>query len=437
MNIFHEVAQAIQSIFSEETDELAKKTGFIKRQRKLTGSLFIKTLLFGWMQNKPASVEALVRAGFTHKLYISGQGLTKRFTEESAYFVSRVLENALRRVIKSTAVDIEVIKRFSAIYIADCSKIALPNELKNIWRDTGGKASKAGVKIDASLELKTGELQFGLLTGKHCDSKTPIAEQAYEKGVLHLRDLGYFSLKRLKAQNERGEYWLSRLQPRTKVFTESGQPIDLTYYLKNNSQYSNQFELNVTVGTQEHVKARLIVYKLNQEAASRHRARLIENAKKKGRKPRQESLTLCDWNLFITNVEKNKLSLQESLMLYRVRWQIELLFKLWKTHCQLADSLSENPYRILCELYIKLLIVLIQHWIILTGLWVIPERSLVKGVQMIREQSAHLAYVINDNEQLILTLQDIAQRFLIGCSINKRKAKLNTVDLMINCKSLS
>jgi hypothetical protein len=41
----------------------------------------------------------------------------------------------------------------------------------------------------------------------------------------HLRDLGYFNLA--QKQDKRNEYWLSRLQPRTKVFDELGQPIDL------------------------------------------------------------------------------------------------------------------------------------------------------------------------------------------------------------------
>jgi len=36
--------------------------------------------------------------------------------------------------------------------------------------------------------------------GKHADNRTPIAEKEYEEGVLHLRDLGYFNLSRLKAQ---------------------------------------------------------------------------------------------------------------------------------------------------------------------------------------------------------------------------------------------
>lgn len=432
MPVFHDVALAIQSIFSEETDQLAKETGFIKRERKITGSRFIKTLMFGWMQNKSPSVEGLVRAGYRHNLHISAQGLDQRFTEKSADFVHCILEKALTKTIKSMSVDTEILNRFSAVYIADCSQIVLPNDLHTIWQGTGGRGStsKSGLKIDASIELKTGELTFGVLEGKHADSCTPIAEKEYKAGALHLRDLGYFNLARMKKQDKRNEYWLSRLQPRTKVFDELGQPIDLLTYL--NTQPCSQSELNVTIGAEERVETRLFTCKLSQEVASRRRAKLKKNAQKKGRTPSAESLALCDWNLYVTNVEKEKLSIKECLILYRVRWQSELLFKLWKSHCQLVNSTSENSYRILCEIYTKLLIILVQHWIVLTGLWEIAERSLVKGVQMIREQSAHLAHVVNDYEQLVSTLKDISQRFSYGCSNNKRRKKLNTVDQMAN-----
>ena len=212
------------------------------------------------------------------------------------------------------------------MYIADCSKIRLPNELQDIWQGTGGSGSmsKSGLKIDTSIELKTGELDFGLLDGKHADNRTPIAEKEYEGGTLHLRDLGYFNLSRLKSQNRRKEYWLSRLQPRTKVFDESGQLIDLLSYLNDKTQQCNQFELNVTVGVEERVEARLIVCKLSQEVLSRRRAKLKKNARKKGRTPSAESLALCDWNLYITNVEEEKLNIKECLILYRVRWQIDI-----------------------------------------------------------------------------------------------------------------
>jgi len=54
---------------------------------------------------------------------------------------------------------------------------------------------------------------------------------------------------------------------------------------------------------------------------------------------------------------------------------------------------------------------------------------------MIREQSAHLAHVVNNYEQLILTLKDISHRFSYDCSLNKQKRKLNTVDQMANCNA--
>ena len=302
MSIFNDVAHAMQSIFGEDIDQLAKETGFIKRERKVTGSRFVKTLLFAWMQNKTPSVEGLARAGFTHNLQISAQGLTKRFTPESSRFIRCVLEKALTKVVKSSAVNIEVLNRFSAVYVADCSKIALPNELKDTWQGTGGRGtmSKAGLKIDASIELKTGELQFGLLHGKHSDNKSPIAQQEYEKDVLHLRDLGYFKLSRMNAQNGRKEYWLSRFQPRTKLFDENGQAIDLLKYLKDESEHCNQFEMNVMVGAEEQVQARFVCCKLGEESANRRRAKLNKNARKQGRKPSVESLALCNWNLSLT-----------------------------------------------------------------------------------------------------------------------------------------
>jgi hypothetical protein len=62
--------------------------GFILRQRKLTDSNFIKTLLFGWLQNNDPSVEALARAGFGHGLTITEQGVDKHSTEKADTFSS-------------------------------------------------------------------------------------------------------------------------------------------------------------------------------------------------------------------------------------------------------------------------------------------------------------------------------------------------------------
>ena len=72
------------------------------------------------------------------------------------------------------------------------------------------------------------------------------------------------------------------------------------------------------------------------------------------------------------------MTLEEAMTLIRIRWQIELLFKLWKSEGHIDESRSESPYRVLCELYAKLIGMVIHHWIILTGCWQRPNRSLVK-----------------------------------------------------------
>jgi len=142
-------------------------------------------------------------------------------------------------------------------------------------------------------------------------------------------------------------------------------------------------------------------------------------------------LALAAWNIVITNVPADKLNLSDCFLLYSLRWQIELLFKLWKTHAKVGHSQSANPYRILCEIYAKLLGVVISHWLVLAGLWQIPQHSLVKGFQMIREQSTRLANCLNDLELLTQLLCEFAERFKTGCSLNPRKKHPNA------CQQLS
>ena len=64
--------------------------------------------------------------------------------------------------------------------------------------------------------------------------------------------------------------------------------------------------------------------------------------------------------------------------------QIELLFKLWKSQGRVDKSKSQKPWRVLTELYAKLIGIVIQHWVILTALWKYPNRSLVKAAQTVR-----------------------------------------------------
>ena len=228
-----------------------------------------------------------MRAGFSHDVRISAQGLDKRFTEKAAEFVKRMLEEALGQVIKaSAAVDVEILQWFSHVYVADGSLITLPDELHEYWQGTGGAvgSSRSALKLDTCIELNTGQLQCNLQHGKQSDNRSPLANAVYERGSLRLQDLGYFNLERMKAQSERGEYWISRYQINTTLFDEQGLTIDLPSTLHGLKLAGvRQRECCVELGVKIHLKARLLLMALPEEAAARCRAKMKEIAVNNGR----------------------------------------------------------------------------------------------------------------------------------------------------------
>jgi len=117
------------------------------------------------------------------------------------------------------------------------------------------------------------------------------------------------------------------------------------------------------------------------------------------------------------------------LCLQRLRWQIELLFKRWKSDLSLDEWRSQHPHQILCEVYAKLLIALIQHWLFLLACWHIPRRSLVKATQTLRKHAFHILAALHDVHLLAHALHIILPA-LARCTIQKRKTRPATFQLL-------
>jgi hypothetical protein len=120
-----------------------------------------------------------------------------------------------------------------------------------------------------------------------------------QPGSLNLRDSGYFSLDNLHpiAQTKQA-YYLSRLLYGTGLLTPEGQPLKLHHLLKH--QPRQPFEMNLLLGVDHKLPARLIAIPLPQAVADRRRQRAKENARRKGRTPSAQYLVTLDWLLFVT-----------------------------------------------------------------------------------------------------------------------------------------
>jgi len=161
MDILSRVAEGMQGVLTEAADIIGRKTGFIKRLRKLSGSGFVQTLVFGWLSNPDSTVEELCQTAATLGIDISPHGLNKRFTPEASDCLQKVLESAVSQVISDDPVAIPLLQRFNGVHIQDSSTVVLPDELAVIWTGCGGSTTQntsSSLKLHLRLDLNTGKL---------------------------------------------------------------------------------------------------------------------------------------------------------------------------------------------------------------------------------------------------------------------------------------
>ena len=164
---------------------------------------------------------------------------------------------------------------------------------------------------------------------------------------------------------------------------------------------------------------------------AQRRRQLKDQARKKQRQPSKARLARCDWTIYVTNAPTTLLRGDEALILARARWQIELLCKLWKPHGGIDRWRSENPWRILCEVYAKLVAMVILHWTLLTAVWVHPDRSLVKAAATVRSYAVMLAGAMRGLLSVVVVIEQIGLCLSVGCRIGRRRQHPTTWQLLL------
>ena len=159
------------------------------------------------------------------------------------------------------------------------------------------------------------------------------------------------------------------------------------------------------------------------------REQIRETARKHGRQANERQLALAQWTILITNVPAELLSVAEVLVLARARWQIERLFRLWKEGGQIDEWRSKKPWRILCEIYSKLIAQVVQHWCLLLT-WQQPDRSLVKAAKVVRSHALQFIEVLMGESSLEQLLRKL-QRGMARCRLNRRAKHPNLSQLLL------
>jgi hypothetical protein len=181
---------------------------------------------------------------------------------------------------------------------------------------------------------------------------------------LTLFDLGYFKLATLKAISAVGAWFITRLHPQTTVYWQATDPhsADVLGYLER--QAAAVGEVTVYLGVDDRVPVRLVFSRLSDKQLAQKRRKARQNAKRKQRPCSATHLRWLAWHICITNLPAVRLSAQQVLLVYHLRWQIELVFKLWKSHAHLTTVRFTTPAHVTCLLYAHLLSLLLFQWLI-------------------------------------------------------------------------
>lgn len=423
MSSVTEIACAMKSLLTETARRLGRESRFVERRSKLDGAAFAQTCVLGWSEHPTASLSQLSQVAASAEVVITPQGLDQRFDQQATVFLRSLLEEAAHLLFAATPTSLPILARFPAVQVQDSSVIGLPDGLATVWQGCGDAVGGhlAALKIRPCLDLLSGTLHELLLaTARTPDQRLAAAPETLPPGALAIADLGFFAVAHLTAIARRPAYFLNRFLTSTAIYDEAGQRLVLEEWL--GGEKALQVERAIQIGSQEHLTCRLLAVRVSQEIADQRRRRLKAEAKRKGRTLSPRSLVLANWSILVTNVPPEKLTLDEAFVLVRVRWQIELLFKLWKSHAHLDEWRTVQEWRILCEVYAKLLGVLLQHWLIVAGCWADPDRSLVKAAATVRDHLLLILYALHGKLDLITVLTLLLQT-LAACPKLERRAK--------------
>ena len=185
---------------------------------------------------------------------------------------------------------------------------------------------------------------------------------AWNKGQLALGDRGYANPPGVVSVVEQGADVLVRVnRSALPMYSLDGERVELMPWLQSLKGYApRERAVFVRSGSAE-VRGRLIACRLTEAQTEKARAWL---RREHGSKVSATDLEAARYVVLFTTVATQRMSIAMCLELYRLRWQVELAFKRWKSLCHFDQLPNHRDDTILTWLYAKLLLaILLQRMV--------------------------------------------------------------------------
>lgn len=395
------ICNTVMRFFNETVNKLDESIKFVKRTSKINTKLFVDILITGCLSDTMVSLEGMCKLAKERGVKITKQALHQRFNPEAIALMHHLFQESLKQYKTENHDVIDLLKPFSLVQMVDSTGVSLPSKLKNLFKGCGGSGSEAGLKLQVLWDYLKGQVKEVTIT-EGCKNDVSFSghlNQIEQRG-LYLQDLGYFKLDTFATIQAKNAYFISRYLNQTKIFNEMSEPINLLQELR---KAGTSFVKNVLLDRRKKKLAvRLIAFHLSDLETEERIRKLKRNAQKNGRIPKEETLELACWSIYITNVPKQMLNDEQVHLVYSLRWQIELFFKLCKGEAGIDKVGGKNPDRILCEIYAKLICIVISLYFCFPLRWKANlEISFQKAYRILRLKAANFFKALQSRYRLI------------------------------------
>lgn len=377
--IVHLLEELFECIHPERIDAIAKETGFIVRKRSICASDFL-AMLFQFHGNvaECSLQELCVKLYTKQEISVSRTAIDKKFSKEAVLFLQRLVQELMlqQRQIQFPSLSLAESWPFVTMRIMDATGVSVPDHLKKrvaLTRQTSGK-------IQHEYDFLTGQTLFSSIDFRQMnDTKMGAKRIPYlEEQELCMQDLGYFSFQQFEKMKEYKGFFISKLRNDAYLafknpfpsYHPNGKVVESSQYQRINlvalceqMEPGECLELEgVHFGRDAHFPARCIIF-AHDEVVKERRIKKIERRANKSRKqPKQVVRKLARITVYMTNLP-DSVSAEQVVDLYRLRWQIELQFKVWKDYLDMDHFKVMKRERWLCHLYASLLVVMISQLI--------------------------------------------------------------------------
>ena len=264
---------------------------------------------------------SLARSSFWQRLS------SKRLTS----FLSQCIRQLVTRLAGSLSINAEIAGKLGVkgVYLHDSSSITLPKNAKRDFPAPRSNVIPAAGKWHLCLNLFSGIGEWFCVTEATCHDRLVFPPFAMLRGMLIIFDLGYWDYELLADLMNNGCYFLSRVKNNALIEITGipacqkwKKPLGKNLFSLNWKTFrGSTIEFIGTVRVEELVYADMRVIGFWNDAAK-----------------------IYHW--YVTNLSVNADLIYP---LYRLRWQVELIFKAGKSSLNLADIPSGN-YNIIINL---------------------------------------------------------------------------------------